>query len=173
MPVVYEQGVGLIEVMVAVLLLSVAVLGFSALQMRAVSATDESLMRTQVLSIVRGLSENMRANPNALEAYEAALNGDSTITSIDQDSCVTLTESCTSEQLAVKEAKAAKKIFDGYGINIGMTQCPGTTAFSEIKCIIAAWGDTKPLMSDSVADACAKSNGTYKRGSTCVIVEAY
>ena len=42
-----QKGVGLIEVLVAVLLLSVAVLGFSALQMRAISATDESLIRTQ------------------------------------------------------------------------------------------------------------------------------
>jgi len=60
-----QQGVGLIEVMVAVLLLSVAVLGFSALQMRAVSATDESLVRTKSLTIVRNLAEVMRAYPEA------------------------------------------------------------------------------------------------------------
>ncbi|MGI9340908.1 MAG: prepilin-type N-terminal cleavage/methylation domain-containing protein, partial [Psychrobacter sp.] len=35
-----QRGVGLVEVLVAVLLLSVAVLGFSALQLQAVSATD-------------------------------------------------------------------------------------------------------------------------------------
>ena len=39
-----QKGVGLIEVMVAVLILAVAVLGFSALQMQAVKATDESLI---------------------------------------------------------------------------------------------------------------------------------
>lgn len=61
----YQRGVGLIEVMVAVLLLSIAVLGFSALQVRAVSATDESLVRTKSLTIVRNLAEVMRAYPEA------------------------------------------------------------------------------------------------------------
>ena len=60
-----QHGVGLVEVLVAVLLLSVAVLGFSALQVRAVSATDESLVRTKSLTIVRNLAEVMRTYPNA------------------------------------------------------------------------------------------------------------
>ena len=65
----YQRGVGLVEVLVAVLLLSVAVLGFSALQMRAITATDESLVRTKSLTVVRNLAEVMRAYP---EAYVTA-----------------------------------------------------------------------------------------------------
>ncbi len=61
----HQQGVGLVEVLVAILLLSVAVLGFSALQMRAISATDESLVRTKSLTLVRNLAEVMRAYPDA------------------------------------------------------------------------------------------------------------
>ena len=60
-----QHGVGLVEVLVAVLLLSVAVLGFSALQIRAISATDESLVRTKSLTVVRNLAEVMRAYPEA------------------------------------------------------------------------------------------------------------
>lgn len=60
-----QRGVGLIEVMVAVLLLSIAVLGFSALQVRAISATDESLVRTKSMTLVRNLAETMRAYPEA------------------------------------------------------------------------------------------------------------
>ena len=60
-----QRGVGLIEVLVAVLLLSIAVLGFSALQVRAVSSTDESLVRTKSLTLVRNLAEVMRAYPEA------------------------------------------------------------------------------------------------------------
>ena len=59
-----QVGVGLIEVLVAVLLLSVAVLGFSALQVRAIGATDESLVRTKSLTLVRNLAEVMRAYPD-------------------------------------------------------------------------------------------------------------
>ena len=60
-----QYGVGLIEVLVAVLLLSVAVLGFSALQINALKATDESLVRTKSLTVVRNLAEVMRAYPEA------------------------------------------------------------------------------------------------------------
>lgn len=60
-----QHGVGLVEVLVAVLLLSIAILGFSALQVRAVSATDESLVRTKSLTLVRNLAEIMRAYPEA------------------------------------------------------------------------------------------------------------
>ncbi len=171
-----QKGVGLIEVMVAVLLLSVAVLGFSALQMRAISATDESLVRTQTLSIVRGLAENMRANPAQLATYETVINATDSDTSINT-SCQELSDRCTSEELATKEATNAAVKLNEYGITISMVTCPGTADFSEIKCIIAAWGNTQAKMlsnsSGTDSNACANENGVYNRGSTCVIVEAY
>ena len=180
----HQQGVGLIEVMVAVLLLSVAVLGFSALQLRAISATEESLIRTQALSVVRGLAENMRANPLEMKTYEDAINATDSTTVADS-SCRELTDACDSPQIAIKESKAAIKKLAEYGISIAMYTCPGTANFSQIKCIVAAWGDTKAQM-DSLADpnvsgstdnidakACANENGIYKSGSTCIIVETY
>lgn len=170
-----QIGVGLVEVLVAVLLLSVAVLGFSALQLRAISATEESLIRTQALSVVRGLAENMRANPLQMQAYEDAINAAGSDTTID-DSCQELDDSCSSTQIAVKESKNAVAKLNQYDITLRVTTCPGTKSasdFSEIKCVIAAWGDTLAAMNDSNSKACAKTDGTYKSGSTCVIVEAY
>lgn len=38
----YQRGVGLIEVLVALVLLGVAVLGFTALQLRALAASHEA-----------------------------------------------------------------------------------------------------------------------------------
>ena len=49
-----QKGIGLIEVLVALMLLAIAVLGFTAMQMTAVKATDESLMRTRALTVLRG-----------------------------------------------------------------------------------------------------------------------
>ncbi|WP_201616791.1 type IV pilus modification protein PilV [Psychrobacter urativorans] len=169
-----QRGVGLVEVLVAVLLLSVAVLGFSALQLRAISATDESLVRTQALSVVRGLAENMRANAGELDTYKDAVNAaDSSTTAV--DSCQSLSNSCTSAQFAVKESNNAVAKLNEYDIKIKMDKCPSNESipeFSKIKCVIAAWGDTLPEMSAST-DACANTDGIYNSGSTCVIVEAY
>ena len=69
--------------MVALLLLAVAVLGFSAMQMTAVKATDESLMRTRALTIMRGGAEAMRTNSNGINAFKAAVNGDADSITID------------------------------------------------------------------------------------------
>ena len=171
----YQRGVGLVEVLVAVLLLSVAVLGFSALQMRAIKATEESLVRTQALSVVRGLAENMRANSSQLATYQTTINAVDLNTAIDT-SCQQLTDNCTSEQIAIKEATNAAVILNNYDIEVKMQKCPsesGISEFSEIKCIIAAWDDTKPIMDDTDKLACASAGGVYKSGSTCVIVEAY
>ena len=95
----HQLGVGLIEVLVAVLLLSVAVLGFSALQMRAISATDESLIRTQALSTIRGLAENMRANSQQIATYQTTINDASKA----RETCT----QCTAEQIAINESKDA------------------------------------------------------------------
>lgn len=183
-----QRGVGLVEVLVAVLLLSVAVLGFSALQLRAISATDESLVRTQAMSVIRGLAENMRANALQLDTYQATINAPDTIEpTILVSSCASLANSCTAKQIAVKEAKVAVAKLKEYGVEVSMTTCPGTASVStsEIKCIVAAWGDTKAQL-DQLADptdpndegnidaqACADESGIYKSGSSCIIVEAY
>ena len=161
----HQLGVGLIEVLVAVLLLSVAVLGFSALQMRAISATDESLIRTQALSTIRGLAENMRANSQQIATYQTTINDASKA----RETCT----QCTAEQIAINESKDAFDKLYSYGINVKMDTCPGTASFSEVKCIIAAWGDTIAVMDATDANACADAAGIYKSGSNCVIVETY
>ena len=60
-----QKGVGLVEVLVALVLLAVGVLGYAALQLRAIDATSEALNRSQATVILRGLTESIRANPLA------------------------------------------------------------------------------------------------------------
>ena len=50
-----QKGVGLVEVLVALLLLAVGVLGYSILQIRAVDASSEALSRSQGMLILRSL----------------------------------------------------------------------------------------------------------------------
>ena len=76
----YQKGVGLIEVLVALLLLAVGVLGYSILQIRAVDASSEALSRSQGMLITRALAENMRANPGAQTNYPTAVRGFTNIT---------------------------------------------------------------------------------------------
>lgn len=210
-----QHGVGLVEVLVAVLLLSIAVLGFSALQVRAVSATDESLVRTKSLTLVRNLAEIMRAYP---EAY--VTGGGSTFTSVSPDTsgaiptiqaiissattdnikvdaktisrngadnCLSTgittgvdgkkipNKLCNISQLATRDALMMKQLAKDEGIDLAVVTCPGTTtqAIQQQMCIVTAWNDTKAILDDTDAKACAGINGIYKTGSQCLISEAY
>ncbi len=60
----YQKGVGLMEVLVAMLILAIAILGYAALQVRATTATEESMKRSDALIILNGLAEKIRLNPN-------------------------------------------------------------------------------------------------------------
>ena len=215
----YQRGVGLIEVMVAVLLLSIAVLGFSALQVRAVSATDESLVRTKSLTLARNLSEIMRAYPNAyvtgsgtsfttasptavgaVSTIQAVVSSSATNTVTVDTKTIDITNSangclstgtkqetvggvaktipaqnCNMSQLAARDALMFKKIAKDEEINMTVVTCPGTTtqAIQTQMCVIAAWNDTKAMLSASDTAACANEKGVYKSGSHCLISEAY
>lgn len=169
-----QKGIGLVEVLVALLLLAVAVLGFSAMQMTAVKATDESLMRTRALTVMRGAAEMMRANADGIGAFKTALNGDITSVSntdtdgqsITKNSCVIggTPATCSIKQLAVRDALVVKQYASENEIKIGMATCPTTritttddngdssTTISEgqnRQCLIASWGDTDPLFLDT------------------------
>lgn len=182
-----QAGVGLIEVMVALLLLAVAVLGFSAMQMSAIKATDESLMRTRSLAIMRGGAETMRNNPSGIAAFKAAINGSLDTVSVDsksitKDSCMTITSAvpvaadiCTINQLATRDGLLLKSYAKANDINMGMVPngCPSTSGKQELQCFVASWGDTTVALDDTASNACANANGSYKNGAECFIMEAY
>jgi type IV pilus assembly protein PilV len=169
-----QRGIGLVEVMVALMLMSVAVLGFSAMQLTAVKATDESIVKTRALTVLRGAAEMMRANAQGIEAFKAAINGTSTTvtnastdsTAITKNSCVSggAPEACTINQLAVRDALTVKQYATDNQLKVGMASCPtirtkdtaddGTVNITSSvgqnrQCLIASWGDTDPIFLDN------------------------
>jgi len=60
-----EAGATLIEVMVALLVLSVGILGVAILQLNALKHSDSAMRRSQVSFIAQDLLERARANPDA------------------------------------------------------------------------------------------------------------
>jgi type IV pilus assembly protein PilV len=76
-----QRGVSLIEVMIAVLIFSVAVLGIALLQLKGAQFTKQSGVRTVAVLQARSLADAMQANPAGVYgvgtvAEIAALNGD-------------------------------------------------------------------------------------------------
>ena len=61
-----QKGMGLVEVLIALVILAIAVLGFSILQMRAVEASIEASKRVQGMNLAKDLAERIRANQQGL-----------------------------------------------------------------------------------------------------------
>ena len=69
-----QYGVGMIEVLIALLLLAVGVMGFTALQLKAVDATDEAMSKIEAINIARDVAERIRVNRGGLATYVDELN---------------------------------------------------------------------------------------------------
>ncbi len=69
-----QSGFSLIEVMVAALILSTAILGVAGLQMLGMKGTQQSFMKSQAMGVVQNLTERMRANQAGVIAGDYTLN---------------------------------------------------------------------------------------------------
>lgn len=67
-----QHGMSLVEVMVALLVLGIGVMGYAALQLNAVRMTEDTYSRSQAMSIAQDAIERIRANAPALDHYTDA-----------------------------------------------------------------------------------------------------
>lgn len=171
-----QRGIGMVEVLVALLLLAVGVLGFSALQSYAVYSTTESLNRTQALTVMRGLAERIRVNGTTtavLTNYSAAMgSGQPTAPTERCRSSGGSAAGCTAAQLAAVDVYDARAAAWDSGIQLGMAACPGTVGIGQRQCLLAAWDKTTPQISAD-SDACMALDGTYRRQANCIVMEIY
>lgn len=194
-----QQGFGLIEVMVSLLILAIAVLGFTAMQGQAIKATDESLERTQSLVMMSSMGEKIRVNPTAIRAYQTAIN--TPVTNMPSKTCGLsgTIETCNPTELAAAEAYFFTQSMGNRGFTVNLHPCPSTggevnTNIMYSWCLISAWGDTRPtigtdtktkdteegestdgkmdcLTSQSEADSEITKGGKYHSGATCIFME--
>jgi len=172
----HQRGMGMVEVLVALLLLAVGVLGFSALQSYAVYSTAESLNRTQALTMMRGLAERIRANgtsSNTLDIYKGLMASGKPVPPTERcRSGEGSPAGCTVEQLAAVDVYDARNAVWESGIQLGMATCPGTVGVNRRQCLLAAWDKTRPTIATD-PDSCMTLDGVYRMQSTCIVMEVF
>lgn len=159
-----QQGIGLIEVLVSLVILSIALLGYVALQYRAIEATTEGTNRIQAINLARDLSEKIRVNREALATYKTEINKKTTTFSTN---C--FTTMCTANQKALFDAAQTSLAARRVGMQMNMITCPQVA--NNRNCIYVSWAETAPTEADGEADC--TTNGVYRSNSTCIILEAY
>lgn len=170
-----QTGVGMFEVLVALFVLAIGVLGFAALQLRAVDATIEANDKTLAMNVARDLAERIRINRLSLGNYVNAINNHTFNTT-----CLIATPTpnsrpvCNGATLAQYDAGEIVQIAQNQGQQIVMTGCQGSTR----TCIYVAWGHTNIAVSNnngvvSVDVTSCMSNGSYVANAKCVVLEAF
>lgn len=69
-----QSGVGLIEVLIAILVLSVGLLGLAGLQSQSLKFNNESQFRTQATFLAMDMADRLRSNQNYARTAPAAYN---------------------------------------------------------------------------------------------------
>jgi type IV pilus assembly protein PilV len=95
MPMNRERGVSLVEVLVALVVLSVGLLGVAALLVQSVQGTRTALYRTKAINLVSDMADRIRANAPAGAAYAGAAVNRSC-----QSTLAAASSPCTATQLA-------------------------------------------------------------------------
>jgi type IV pilus assembly protein PilV len=65
-----QRGMSLVEVLVALLVLSVGMLGIAVMFVQSVRSSRSAILRTQAVNLVSDMADRIRANANAQAAYD-------------------------------------------------------------------------------------------------------
>lgn len=166
----YQSGVGLMEVLVALLVLAIGVLGFIALQYRAVEASSEASNRIIATNIARDIAEKIRMNnsSDALDVYAQAGSLKDTI------QCYT--QVCNSINKAKSDIRETQDYATRLDMRLAIIGCPETQ--NNRQCIYVSWGKTDPVNNQATTShipctTSAASQFKYNDDSTCIVMEAY
>ena len=108
-----QRGFTLLEVLIALLILSIGLLGLAALQTTSLRSNQMASMRTSATQLAYDISDRMRANPAGVAAGEYVLAGGTTPTG---------TSIAATDLIAWNQAVVALP-----GGRTSITQCDGTS----------------------------------------------
>lgn len=168
-----QKGVGLVEVLVALLILALGILGFSALQLRAMDAAQEATEYTVAMNNARDLAERMRVNRTALSDYKDAINGNVSV-----DTCIGTNDITTPKNLAIPKCNSTTMAQHDATEVLAKTSDNGQTIIiancvkSTLSCIYVSWGKTNITASD-IGSCVDTTTGTYIADSKCLVMEAF
>ena len=164
-----QSGVGMVEILIALLVLAIGVLGYAGLQLNALKSSEEAHLRATATFIARDALERILANPGSRAEYLDSDNWNENASDAggapdNQNACVS--QACSSGDMADWDIEmltwqAANTMPAG---RIVVPPCTMTGATSS--CVIVAWNDQAP------ADCLDEDDGVASGEETeCVVME--
>lgn len=184
-----QAGFGLLEVLIAMFILAVGVMGFSAMQARSMKSSDDALLRTKAMSIAHDLNERIRNNDisdTIIFSYRRKLKATAAGSTL--KNCSSLAGGCSKEDIVDNDVMHIKKTALEDGLKVSLETCPGASGAAMSNgsgnglgntCILVAWGGTEAAYGDAYPN-CMKNNtnasasaGQYNENSQCIVMESY
>lgn len=162
-----QRGMSLVEVMVALLVLGIGVMGYAALQLRSVKMSEDTYSRSQAMAIAQDAIERVRANIDGLPAYLATNWGGALVAPATRctDTETIPDTPCTAEQMAANDVYELRTMAN--------TMLPtGTIAVSpcnQLTCVTVAWNET--TITNCTQDAINAGNNDLDTNASCVRLE--
>lgn len=167
-----QHGIGLLEVMVALMLLAVAVLGYSAMQLKATNVSLEADNQTRAVELARDLHERMRINREGMKAVFDSARDYTGTTNMTTAPNACRSSACQPDALARFDFDTVKFQAQSMSMDINIHQCPKQGTTENRHCIYVAWGDTTPTIGASSTD-CTDTNNVYHPNAQCVFMESF
>lgn len=160
-----QSGFGMMEVLVAMGVLAVGVLGFAALQVRASTATGESYFRSQAMAVAQDLAERVQANRGQRADYLVAASWAVTTPTVPATTCNNA--ACTAAQMATFDINQILYTANTQ-LPTGLVKMEACQA-SQATCIYVSWSGTQPTA--GATGQCVNAAGSYVAGANCIMME--
>ncbi len=168
----HQTGVGLIEVLIAVLVLAVGLLGMVSMQVTAKRNSYEATQRSIATALARDIIERIRINSPELTTYDGQTLGGGTITTVPA-SCNT--SACSTSALASRDLYEWEQSLDGAAekITLGGTTSNAGGLIDPTACIDTNAGGTSGSVAVAIAwkgvaeltnpteSTCGETSGLY------------
>ena len=170
----HQSGITLIEVLVALLIMGIGIMGFAALQLRSVETTTVTYSRSQAMAIARDAVERINANPRAwpLGYDESGVNWTAELGENAPVNCVNVAaaSACTDLELASVDRYEVRSLAQQmlFGATMRVEEHCGESI--QVACVKIAWEGT-------TLDECDPSGATISAASetdgtaNCLIME--
>lgn len=165
-----QRGMSLVEVMVALLIMTIGLLGFAGIQTRAVGATEYTYTRTQAVSLAQDMLERMRMNGVTVAVQSSAYSNAAITTyttaanwtgSIPTQNCLGTSSTCSSSDMALYDIAQIRSVVQSDSYLPQGQMLVERDATSQQVFIYVAWGGT------TTAD-CKTAGGNL---TTCVLIQ--
>lgn len=161
------KGFSLIEVLVALFVISIGLLGIAAMEIYSKESGNEAIQRSSAVFIAQEMMEKMRANPTVLASYVGVTVGNASVATPATD-CKA--GACTSSQLVTFDIWEWERMLDGVTETSGSNNTGGLVApqgcitgpagTAGVYTVSIAWRGTTP-MNNPAAVTCGLGSGLY------------